>query len=414
MARKAVANTPNSVDPVQRLSALARALELGCHIGLQKSITELAQRAYGLGKDLAYEGISSFAKPAVISDVLIMAEVLLAPGNITAAAGFATQAAQLIEMEPGVLDPSGERRSFAGRLVLLAHRQRGLDDPLDADALLSASEFIWRDADFVAAHLAIAWADIDSGDLAAADSHCRTAAARLSKPERWPALTYLQAWLKLLQHRRLELRAIITSYRRFRGNGDKPGATPGYQTASELLSRSLGEVISPPEFLLPVTDQDDVPFRRDLHAAQLVEALDALRAGRPAVSRACLERAISLLLRRGLSPFALLHAGADEVRELIELIADHPEASRLQLESALQVVSQTSPSAPNLSRRELEVLQLIHTGATNTEMAQQLFVSVNTVKFHRTNLMRKLDARNKNEALEAAARLGILDPLPLQ
>jgi LuxR family maltose regulon positive regulatory protein len=47
-------------------------------------------------------------------------------------------------------------------------------------------------------------------------------------------------------------------------------------------------------------------------------------------------------------------------------------------------------------------------------MAQQLFVSVNTVKFHRTNLMRKLDARNKNEALEAAARLGILDPLPHQ
>jgi DNA-binding NarL/FixJ family response regulator len=63
---------------------------------------------------------------------------------------------------------------------------------------------------------------------------------------------------------------------------------------------------------------------------------------------------------------------------------------------------------PNLSAREQEVLQLVATGATNREIAAQLHLSPHTVKEHTSALYRKLDARNRADAVLRAQRLGIL------
>ena len=61
-----------------------------------------------------------------------------------------------------------------------------------------------------------------------------------------------------------------------------------------------------------------------------------------------------------------------------------------------------------LSERELEVLDLLASGKTNSEVAKDLFVSVGTVKSHTGNIYRKLDAKNRAEALARARELRLL------
>ena len=61
-----------------------------------------------------------------------------------------------------------------------------------------------------------------------------------------------------------------------------------------------------------------------------------------------------------------------------------------------------------LSERELEVLGLLASGRTNSEVARELFVSVGTVKSHTGNIYRKLGARNRAEALARARELGLI------
>jgi ATP/maltotriose-dependent transcriptional regulator MalT len=61
-----------------------------------------------------------------------------------------------------------------------------------------------------------------------------------------------------------------------------------------------------------------------------------------------------------------------------------------------------------LSERELEVLSILASGKTNSEVAGDLFVSVGTVKSHTGNIYRKLGARNRAEALNRARELGLI------
>lgn len=61
-----------------------------------------------------------------------------------------------------------------------------------------------------------------------------------------------------------------------------------------------------------------------------------------------------------------------------------------------------------ISKREYEVLELIGKGHSNQEIAQQLFISESTVKTHVSNLLSKLDAKRRTQALTNAKQLGIL------
>ena len=63
---------------------------------------------------------------------------------------------------------------------------------------------------------------------------------------------------------------------------------------------------------------------------------------------------------------------------------------------------------PALSQREMEVLQLIANGMTNQEIADALFLSLNTVKTHTANLFSKLDVQRRTQAIQKAKMLGII------
>jgi two-component system response regulator DesR len=67
-----------------------------------------------------------------------------------------------------------------------------------------------------------------------------------------------------------------------------------------------------------------------------------------------------------------------------------------------------APQGPPLSEREREVLGAIASGATNREIAGELFLSPHTVKEHTSSLYRKLGVRNRAEAVQKAQRLGLI------
>ncbi|MBT1700171.1 DNA-binding response regulator [Fulvivirgaceae bacterium PWU4] len=61
-----------------------------------------------------------------------------------------------------------------------------------------------------------------------------------------------------------------------------------------------------------------------------------------------------------------------------------------------------------ISRREYEVLELMARGLTNQEIGDRLFVSLNTVKTHSSNLFVKLDVRRRTQAIQKAKELHLL------
>ncbi|MES2486779.1 MAG: response regulator transcription factor [Bacteroidota bacterium] len=64
--------------------------------------------------------------------------------------------------------------------------------------------------------------------------------------------------------------------------------------------------------------------------------------------------------------------------------------------------------ASGLSKRELEVLQLMGEGLSNAEIAERLFVSVSTIKTHSSKIFEKLDVKRRTQAVEKAKQLNII------
>ena len=65
-----------------------------------------------------------------------------------------------------------------------------------------------------------------------------------------------------------------------------------------------------------------------------------------------------------------------------------------------------------ITRRELEILELIAQGLSNREIAQKLFVSENTVKTHAGRVFDKLGARRRTQAVQLAKEFGIIPEVP--
>jgi two-component system NarL family response regulator len=101
------------------------------------------------------------------------------------------------------------------------------------------------------------------------------------------------------------------------------------------------------------------------------------------------------------------------------LRAVHAGQSLLPPEAASAVLSafreDSKPAAPaqvataGLSARELEVLNLLARSMSNREIASDLFISENTVKNHVSNVLSKLEARTRVEAVTSALSSGLID-----
>ena len=61
-----------------------------------------------------------------------------------------------------------------------------------------------------------------------------------------------------------------------------------------------------------------------------------------------------------------------------------------------------------ITRRELEILELIAQGMSNREIAEKLFVSENTVKTHSSRLFDKLSAKRRTQAVQIGKEMGLI------
>jgi ATP/maltotriose-dependent transcriptional regulator MalT len=61
-----------------------------------------------------------------------------------------------------------------------------------------------------------------------------------------------------------------------------------------------------------------------------------------------------------------------------------------------------------LTKKELEVLELLAAGGSNQQMAKQLFVSTSTIKTHLVHIYQKLDVSSRTQAIQKARTLRII------
>jgi NarL family two-component system response regulator LiaR len=71
-------------------------------------------------------------------------------------------------------------------------------------------------------------------------------------------------------------------------------------------------------------------------------------------------------------------------------------------------LNETEVKRLNLSKRELEVLQLMAHGLSNQEIAEKLFVSLNTIKTHSTQLFEKMEVKRRTQAVDLGKKLSII------
>jgi len=121
-------------------------------------------------------------------------------------------------------------------------------------------------------------------------------------------------------------------------------------------------------------------------------------------------------LRAGASGFLLKRAPSEEIIHTIRttLVGDaliFPQAIRTLAETYGPDPENTVAQA-GLTDREQEVLRLVAAGLTNAEIAQQLYVGIETVKTHVASLLAKLGARDRTQAAIAAYESGFVRPDP--
>jgi len=79
--------------------------------------------------------------------------------------------------------------------------------------------------------------------------------------------------------------------------------------------------------------------------------------------------------------------------------------------SAIQPFTVNDENVRNLgiTKRELEILDLIARGMSNREIANQLFVSENTIKTHSSRLFDKLSAKRRTQAVQIGKEMGLIE-----
>jgi LuxR family maltose regulon positive regulatory protein len=152
--------------------------------------------------------------------------------------------------------------------------------------------------------------------------------------------------------------------------------------------------------------------RRKLISIYLLQAIGHQAAGHTDEALARVEKALELAAPEGYS-----RAFLDEGLDIVDLLSRARHLAPDLVSQVLDAASakDASPLLPHtpllvepLTERELEILRLIAAGRSNPEIAELLYLSLNTVKWHAKNLYGKLNVGSRIEAVARAQELELL------
>lgn len=112
-------------------------------------------------------------------------------------------------------------------------------------------------------------------------------------------------------------------------------------------------------------------------------------------------------LRFGAQGYLLKSANIDEVADAVRQVAAGEAMLSPHIATRLVAEFRKKDDEPKLSARELEVLQLVGEGLTNTRIADRLFISESTVRTYLRRLLDKLHLSHRTEAMAYAVRHGV-------
>lgn len=115
--------------------------------------------------------------------------------------------------------------------------------------------------------------------------------------------------------------------------------------------------------------------------------------------------------KAGASIYCVKTAGREDLASAIRQAFLHSIYVATGQRERTETVTETSEvktAATDLTRRELEILRLVAEGHSNAQLAKMLWVTEQTVKFHLSNIYRKLDVSNRTEASRWAQLNGLL------
>ncbi len=116
---------------------------------------------------------------------------------------------------------------------------------------------------------------------------------------------------------------------------------------------------------------------------------------------------ISQMIRSGADGFLVKSASKEEIEKAVSLVMD----GQMYLSVDINMNHQEKKALKNqpvLTRREKEILLLIADGLTNPQIAEKLFISLNTVDTHRKNLLAKFETNNSASLIKLASQSGMI------
>jgi DNA-binding NarL/FixJ family response regulator len=123
------------------------------------------------------------------------------------------------------------------------------------------------------------------------------------------------------------------------------------------------------------------------------------------------DESVFAAMRAGAQGYVLKEADPDDIRRAILAVADGDAIfGRSVARRVMQYFSRTGAAPrtfPELTEREVEVLDLVAQGLSNSEITQRLVVSPKTVRNHLTNIFAKLHVADRSEAIVRAREAGL-------
>ena len=176
------------------------------------------------------------------------------------------------------------------------------------------------------------------------------------------------------------------------------------QAARPSETLRLCQTLHPDILLIEPAGRDDKgietirTIRRDCPTTRIIALSDAYD-----------EQHVQAAIQAGVTSYLLKHVSPNDlVNAIYDATIGKSTLAREAAQALVNAAQRPSTSRFHLTRRELEVLELIAEGLSNREIAERLSLSVGTVKVHTRNIYGKLDVNSRTQAVAQAAKLDLL------